>query len=226
MRIILIVLSLSSVSLASPSQADWARLIFMGHNESSFFCLMVQRTYPGSYYDWVDSLFLCKYSLREPVLEEKHLLGTTRYFYVDTTAVWHWDTSRTIAKFPVQEYLLKHRVSFEFASTHLDRFSLGFAGRDLTIGTAKKRAVISEADRNLGYLKLLLDLSKWNNIQMLNDSTVFHASGKVVEYFESSDFYFFVIRTGFSYMETNYFRYVIPVPASRIRGAVKMLDKG
>ncbi len=144
----------------------------------------------------------------------------------DTSEKGQWDTLATMTNFSAEKYLDKHHVSYEFSSSDLDRFGFFFRNGNLFLGNNSKNIVISDLENNLHYLKILLDTTRWYNTQMLRNHHFFlDKKAKIVEYFRGNDFYFFVIRTGSSAIDINYYQFVVPINASRIRTAVEYLER-
>ncbi|MCL4511187.1 MAG: hypothetical protein M1470_08980 [Bacteroidetes bacterium] len=210
-------------ALASPSQSDWGRLVFIGHNDSSYYCFFTHRTYPGSYYNFTDSVFVCRFSVSHPAIQEMHLLTVS--VYKDTSGTGHWDTVMTSAGFSLEKYLQRNHISFEFPSVDLHNFRLGFAEGNMVLGNGQRVLTVYSVTENLACLRPLLDMSRWNNVEMVKDFSSFvERTGKIVEYFRDNSTYFFVVRLGSSATDMNYFQYVVPVPSSRVWSAVNTLE--
>jgi hypothetical protein len=213
-----------TTTIATPNPADWGRLVYIGHNDSSYFCFFIQRTYPGIYYKYTDSVFICRFSILRPVLQEKYLLNTS--IYIDSAASGHWDTLTTGFDFSVNMYLLRNHISFEFPSLRLDSFDFIFRQRNLILTRGEKDVILSSLSENFDRLRSVLDTSRWNGFDVpKGDPSFLDRTGKIVEYFQCSSITFFIVRVGAGTRDTNFFQYIVPVPSSLVRSAVETLER-
>lgn len=90
--------------MVTPSATTWTRESFLGVNKTAYFTRLTVRDYPGSYYRYTDSVFLCRYRLDTGELTERLLLRKTQYR--DTTTHGNW-TSTEMVESPLnaQKYL-------------------------------------------------------------------------------------------------------------------------
>lgn len=219
--------SLAGQALCTPAQSDWGRLVFIGHNDSSYFCFFTHRTYPGNDYNFTDSVFVCRFSDSLPVRMEKHLLSVSEYkVHGDIPGPGNWDTLTATFPFALAAFLRQNGVSFEFPSVDLDNFCPAFDEGNIVLQKGKRAITISRNTDNLTRLRPLLNMSRWNNVEMAKHFSSFVGqTGKIVEYFRDNSTYFFVVSLGSNAIDMNYFQYVVPVPLSRVWSVVRSLEQ-
>lgn len=225
-KLFLILVFLIPISnlFSTPDQSNWGRFIFIGDNENNYFCYFISRNYPGIYFDYTDSIFICKYSSNSGLLEEKHLLSVT--IHKDTSSYNHWVHITNTSNFNAEQYLKEYKVWFKFPSTELNDCQFTFEEGNLFLKKLSKSYVISKKERNIECLKKIVDNTRWYNIEMLKEYFYFFdEKAKVVEYYKNDQYYFFIISIGTDNIDSNYFQYIVPIPASDITRAKEELDK-
>jgi hypothetical protein len=225
--VIVVYVSLVGQALCTPDQADWDRLVYIGHNDSGYFCFFIHRTYPGNDFSFNDSVFVCRFSYSQPVMRENYLYSVSEYrVHGDIPGPGNWDTLTTTFPFSLNDYLKQNGVSFEFPSVDLDHVGLTFDKGNIVLQNARQAVTISSRPDNLSYLRTLLSMGRRNNVEMLEDfSSVLDHTGRIVEYFRDNSMYFFVVRIGSNYIDVNYYQYIVPVPSSRVWSALKTLEQ-
>lgn len=214
-----------SYLIATPNQSNWGRFIYIGNFEHFYFCYFIYRYYPGSYYDYTDSIFICKFSKNSCSLEEKYLLSVT--VHKDTSSYGHWIHLTNTTNFSVEEYLRDNHVWYDFPSKDLEEFTPFFEKGNLFLKKLTKGLIISKEEKNLVCLRMVLDNTRGYNIEMLNESQYFFdETARVVEYYKDDQYNFFIISIGHGCcINSNYFQYIIPIPISDITKVVEELEK-
>lgn len=223
--LILIFITYSNLVFTTPNQSNWGRFIFIGSNNESYFCYFVLRNYHGTYYHYTDSVFVCKFASNSGTLEEKKLLSVT--IHKDTTTFGHWGHFTNSLGFSTEKYLAENGIWYQFPSTELRDFTFLFEEGAMFLKKQLKVFNISEKDKNLDNLKIVIDNAQWYNIEMLREyKYFFDEKAKVVEYYKNDRYYFFIISIGDGCCtDSNYFQYIIPIPVSNILLAIQKLEE-
>jgi len=226
-RLILILLFIihSDSVFTTPDQSNWGRFIYIGSNNENYFCYFILRNYPGTYHDYIDSVFVCKFASNSGILEEKKLLSVT--IHRDTTTFGHWRHVTNSIGFPTEKYLAENGIWYQFPSTELRDFTFLFEDGDMFLKKQLEVCKISEKDKNLDYLKMVIDNARWYNIEMLREyHHFFDEKAKVVEYYKNDRYYFFIISIGDGCcIDSNYFQYIVPIPVSNITLAIHKFEE-
>lgn len=225
-KLFLILVFLIPISnlFSTPNQSNWGRFIYIGDNEQNYFCHFILRTYPGTYYDFTDSVFICRLSSKTGKMEEKQLLSVT--VHKDTTTYNHWSHITNTTGFPVEKYLKENEVWYKFSSTDLKDYTFVFKDGNLLLEKYPKSYTISGMERNIDCVKKVVDNSRWYNIEMFKHyNEFFNKQAKVVEYYKNDRYYFFVVCIGSGYIDSNYFQYILPLPVDIVNKAVGEIEK-
>jgi hypothetical protein len=201
--VIATILFLSTSAPGTPGKATWTRVIFLGANETHYCTEFIEREQPGSYYDYTDRTYLCKYALKDNALVEKHLLRVT--VYRDTTTFGNWrhrDTLRTPLN--VEKYLVENDIPYVFPSDQLEdcKLILNWRGLFLKIGWKTTRLVSST------------DFEKIAPGMTMDSLGYGHP--KVINYYKAFSHYFFLIQYGEANYDGSFEQAIIPVPKERL----------
>jgi hypothetical protein len=215
---------MSNYIFPTPDQSNWGRFIYIGNNEENYFAYFILRIYPGTYYDYTDSVFVCKFASSSGTLEEKKLISVT--IHKDTTTFAHWSHVTNTTGFPTEKYLAENGIWYQFPSTELRDFTFLFEDGDMFLKKQLEVCKISEKDKNLDYLKMVVDNTRWYNIEMFKHyNEFFNEQATVVEYYKNDGYYFFIVCIGSSFIDSNYFQYILPIPVDIVNKALGKIEK-
>lgn len=78
----------------------------------------------------------------------------------------HWRHIINNIGFPTEKYLAENGIWYQFPSTELRYFTFLFEDGDMFLKKQLEVCKISEKDKNLDYLKMVIDNTHWYNIEM------------------------------------------------------------
>ncbi|MCX7766176.1 MAG: hypothetical protein N2246_05660 [Candidatus Sumerlaeia bacterium] len=196
---------------ATPSKAKWGRKIFIGYDSDSYYCISIERIQPGSYYEYTDYVYFCKHNNNGTVIDKKLL----RKIYHKQEAIANepagWNAEEKI-KNPInlERYLIDNHIFYVFPDDCLNKFKISFSKKGMFLEYAnKKELLLSERD-----------LEKW--VQEYKDSI---AKLRVVEYYKSERYFYFLIQYGDKCYDTDFLQEIIPISSSEVEKAKELLEK-
>lgn len=208
--------------LLTPDKANWCRMIFLGATEESYFCLLIHRTQPGSHYALHDSVYFTQFSNLDNTLENRRLIRAWSRTSPNDQPV----EKDTALAFDVTKYLVDHHLRNQFPSDELDKYSLTFRDGRLYILSGIREALLADSAILSRSQEWLLPLTQRTPKEWLTT----HLAGllshaRVVEYFRTRSFYYFVIRTGWGSGDTNFLQFIVPVPEATVSEIVRGFNK-
>lgn len=196
---------------ATPSKAKWVRKIFIGFDNDSYYCLSIEWDQPGSYYEYTDYVYFCKHN-NDGTLVERTLLRkiyNKRELNEDLSEEWIVE-EKIKSPINLERYLIENNIYYMFPSDCLNKFKISFS---------KKGMFLEYGDRK----ELLLskrDLEKW-----IQDYKYLIDEIRVVEYYKSEQYFYFIIQYGSRVYDANFIQDIIVVNSSKVEEVVESLEK-
>ena len=210
--ILFVMLFPNAVAQATPSKAIWQRVIFIGANENFYCTFFIERDQPGSYYSYVDRVYLCKYVLKDNRLAEKLLLRTIHHDDTTTLSTWrHRDTIPDSSN--AEKYLIENQIYFSFPSSDLDEYGVFANGKGIFLKKEGRLARILSGKVIEGLAPgYTMDLEGFGHTKLIN-------------YYEGPQHFFFLVQYGEGNYDSFFSQAVIPVLKATIEKARKVIEE-
>jgi hypothetical protein len=213
---------LLTVFLLTPDKANWCRMIFLGASDKSYFCLLIHRTQPGSHYALYDSVYVARFSNVDNILEDRRLIRA----WARTTPNDQPLETDTALAFDIATYLVGHHLRNQFPSDDLDKYDFTFFDGRLYLLSGHHRSLLADSTTLCKSQEWLLPLTQRTPKEWL----ALHLKGllsqaRVVEYFRTNTYYYFVIRAGPESGDTNFLQFIVPIPEATVAEIVKEFRK-
>jgi len=206
----------------TPDKANWCRIIFLGATETNYYCLLIHRTQPGSHYALFDSVYVVQFSNQENKLQNRKLIRTWAWTQLNDHPI-EKDSALT---FDIGTYLTDLKLRNQFPSDDLDKYDFTFRNSRLYLRSGTQESLLADSAILGRSQEWLLPFAQ----QTPREWLALHLRGllsqaRVVEYFRTKSFYYFVIRTGWGSGDTNFLQFIIPIPEPIIAGILDGFKK-
>lgn len=204
---------------ATPDAAIWEKAIFLGTSENYYYCLVIKRDWPNSYYEYSDELLVRKYDTKGNAVENIKLREIS-YFKDPPDHAQKWKLKdEHKPSMDLADFLIKNKVLLHFPEDIITvrntagklipiRFSLN--NNKLLILTGDYKEVL--ADRN--YIEMFFS----NDIRYLFEEPHYVS---LVEYYSDDVNIYFVISVGDFYCgECDAQQSIVVVPYQKLTQAV------
>ncbi|MDI6786611.1 MAG: hypothetical protein QMD92_07875 [bacterium] len=203
----LVLLLACTLVYATPSPATWVRKIFIGYDENFYYCLSIERNQPGSYFKYNDHVFFCKYK-NNGTITKKILLRETHHQDTTPLGIGSWTHKEKIkSPFELETYLIENHIFYAFPSDNLRSYNIVFDEDGMTLKKEKNKILLIGSNELNKYIKGYVK------------------NMKVVEYYESKNYFYFVVKYGLGCYDADFCQAIVPINLSIIREAEKAFWK-
>lgn len=198
---------------ATPNQALWERMIFIGYGEDHYYFYRIRREQPGSYYEYTDYVWLCKRPFDRQKPEERLALREVRNFAPKAEPPWKQEDTLLDPPNPA-EYLIEEKVRHAFPASEFGR---GFEALVTSEG------LMLRSDSEAACLLPYKDFADGLNTEVFKGFIEERGEVPVVARYESKEYQFFVIQYGPGTYDTDLYQDIVLVKQEKVRRAFRTL---
>jgi hypothetical protein len=167
-----------------------------------------------------DSVYIARFSNADNRLEDRKLIRA-----------WAWTTpddkslvTDSAFAFDIAAYMTDLKLRNQFPSDDLEKYTFTFTGSRLYLQSGTDTSLLVDSTLICRSQEWLLPSIYRTPLEHLTR----HLEGmlsqaRVVEYFQTGSFYYFLIRTGWGSGDTNFLQFIIPVPELTVRDGIRKL---
>jgi hypothetical protein len=198
------------VTSSTPSAAEWARAIFLGYDDEHYYCLIFERSQPGSYYRYTEYVKFVQYT-NEGKIKKTVVLSEIQHI-ARNADVNNWEHQYKVKEnFDVNEYIVNNRITIAFVSVWPTNYQVYFEKEGMFIGNDEKKALLINASK----------LNSHFNYSAYAGSE--HKMIKVVGAVYSGEYLFIILQSGSNFLslDGDTKQIVVPVSYSELSEAGK-----
>ena len=177
---IVIIIIYATSAFTTPDPGLKRREIFLGANDTHYFCLIQQTSQPGSHHVRYDSTMFCKYDITSAEIIESILLRAIKYYYSFDENIWEMQDELKDSLLNFQQFLFERKAYNVYPSRFFEDFLLIIDNNGLTV------------DKRDGDKIVLLDVEQFKKLS--NQEWI--DGMKVLTYYESDNNLFLLIQYG------------------------------
>ena len=191
-----------SVLKSTPNPASKIRVIFIGANDTHYFCYLIKRSQPGSYYSYTDSTLLCKYEIATGNKVECFLLRITNFRDTTTYGNWKVTDELTDMSFNIIKYFIDNNIYYGYPSGFLHNDSFLIDNGKLSIANPKGTRIT------------MFDSTELRKELKVDDLT----DMRIITYYQVKKNLYMLIQQGdFCCIDVDFTQFILPLDSEEVK---------